>query len=233
MLSILGYGYFVFAVGPFAPGTQLDPGCSPYINNDPLQGVDTDCTVTVSGWSLDGNAGTTAGTNFIGTTDAQDFVIKTNGVQVAKFGQSGNVAIGGAFGYTEPVASGVGSFAIGLNSTASGDSSYTFGEDISALSGSEIVLGFGNSTYTPISTTGYSNFDRLFSIGNGPTYGGLGNAFTMWKDGSFAYNDDNFQNDNPGFEQNMFYFNYGNHDGLGVAQLKRAIRMGSAMGWPG
>ncbi|MBZ4252020.1 hypothetical protein LAJ57_14050, partial [Streptococcus pneumoniae] len=38
-----------------------------------------------SGWQLTGNAGTTAGTNFIGTTDAQDLVIKRNSVEVAKF----------------------------------------------------------------------------------------------------------------------------------------------------
>lgn len=31
-------------------------------------------------WKLTGNAGTTAGTNFIGTTDVQDFVIKTSAV---------------------------------------------------------------------------------------------------------------------------------------------------------
>ncbi len=30
-------------------------------------------------WSLSGNAGTTSGTNFIGTTDSQDFMIKTGG----------------------------------------------------------------------------------------------------------------------------------------------------------
>ncbi len=30
-------------------------------------------------WRVTGNAGTTAGTNFIGTTDAQDFVVKTGG----------------------------------------------------------------------------------------------------------------------------------------------------------
>jgi hypothetical protein len=40
-------------------------------------------------------------------------------------------------------------------------------------------------------------------------------------------NDDNFQNDNPGTEQNMFYFNYGNHDGNGTAQTKKVIRLGS------
>lgn len=49
LLSIIGYGVFVFAAGPFAPGTELDPACSPYINNDPLQGIDTDCGV-VQAW---------------------------------------------------------------------------------------------------------------------------------------------------------------------------------------
>ncbi len=34
-----------------------------------------------SGWGLTGNAGTTAGTNFIGTTDDRDIVFKRNGVQ--------------------------------------------------------------------------------------------------------------------------------------------------------
>ncbi len=32
---------------------------------------------TSAGWSLTGNSGTTAGTNFLGTTDAQDLIIKT------------------------------------------------------------------------------------------------------------------------------------------------------------
>lgn len=34
-----------------------------------------------SGWSLTGDAGTTAGTNFIGTTDGQDFVTKVNNIE--------------------------------------------------------------------------------------------------------------------------------------------------------
>lgn len=36
-------------------------------------------------WSLTGNAGTTAGTNFIGTTDAVDLVFKRNSVEQARF----------------------------------------------------------------------------------------------------------------------------------------------------
>lgn len=47
-------------------------------------------------WQAIGNTGTTAGTNFIGTTDAQDFVVKTNNNEVARVTQTGNVGIGTA-----------------------------------------------------------------------------------------------------------------------------------------
>jgi hypothetical protein len=47
-----------------------------------------------SGWSLTGNAGTTAGTNFIGTTDSQDLIFKTNSVERARLDASGNFGIG-------------------------------------------------------------------------------------------------------------------------------------------
>jgi hypothetical protein len=52
------------------------------------------------GWSLVGNSQTNPGTNFIGTTDAQDLVIKTNGIEMGRFyNDSGfidnSVALGG------------------------------------------------------------------------------------------------------------------------------------------
>ena len=40
-------------------------------------------------WSLNGNTGTTAGTNFVGTTDTQDLVFKTNSVERARILQGG------------------------------------------------------------------------------------------------------------------------------------------------
>ena len=51
-------------------------------------------------WNTTGNAGTTPGTNFIGTTDAKDFVFKTNSIEKGRvkssglwqFGASGNLA---------------------------------------------------------------------------------------------------------------------------------------------
>jgi hypothetical protein len=45
-------------------------------------------------WALTGNSGTTAGTNFIGTTDAVDLVVKTNNTERMRVLSSGNVGIG-------------------------------------------------------------------------------------------------------------------------------------------
>lgn len=46
------------------------------------------------GWGILGNASTVAGTNFIGTTDAVDFVTKTNNTEVMRVTSAGNVGIG-------------------------------------------------------------------------------------------------------------------------------------------
>jgi hypothetical protein len=45
-------------------------------------------------WSLTGNAGTNPTTNFIGTTDAQDWAIKTNNTERMRVTSAGNVGIG-------------------------------------------------------------------------------------------------------------------------------------------
>jgi hypothetical protein len=50
--------------------------------------------LTSGGWSLTGNAGTLAGTNFIGTTDAIDWVVKTNNTEQMRVLSGGNVGIG-------------------------------------------------------------------------------------------------------------------------------------------
>jgi hypothetical protein len=47
-------------------------------------------------WKLLGNAGTTAGTNFLGTTDAQDLVFKTNNTEKVRVTTVGLVGIGTA-----------------------------------------------------------------------------------------------------------------------------------------
>ncbi len=52
--------------------------------------------VTLGGndWHTNGNIGTAAGTNFLGTTDAVDFVVKTNNTERMRVLSTGNVGIG-------------------------------------------------------------------------------------------------------------------------------------------
>ncbi|SDQ11479.1 hypothetical protein SAMN05421664_0560 [Chryseobacterium soldanellicola] len=51
--------------------------------------------LSAQSWNLTGNAGTTPSTNFLGTTDASDFVLKTNGAERMRVNAAGNVAVGG------------------------------------------------------------------------------------------------------------------------------------------
>jgi len=48
----------------------------------------------VSAWNIKGNAGTSSGTNFLGTTDASSLVVKTNNVERLRVDTSGNVGVG-------------------------------------------------------------------------------------------------------------------------------------------
>ena len=48
-----------------------------------------------SNWLTSGNTGTTAGTNYIGTSDATDFVVKTNAVSRVNVSSTGVTTIGG------------------------------------------------------------------------------------------------------------------------------------------
>ncbi len=69
-ISELVYNTFTSAAGP----NQVVPGY--YYWNGTIW---VQLVTGSSNWSVTGNSGTTAGTNFIGTTDAVDFRIKTNG----------------------------------------------------------------------------------------------------------------------------------------------------------
>ncbi len=63
-----------------------------YWNGTSWQRFDTGNTI--GDWKLLGNAGTNAGTNFLGTTDAVDLVFRTNNTEKARILSGGNVGIG-------------------------------------------------------------------------------------------------------------------------------------------
>lgn len=83
----------VFNVATAGAGaTAVNPGLY-YWDGTTLQWVRFN-TGTSSDWTLLGNAGTAPATNFIGTTDAQDFVTRTNNTEKMRVTSAGNVGIG-------------------------------------------------------------------------------------------------------------------------------------------
>lgn len=99
-----------------------------------------------SNWSLSGNSGTTAGTNFLGTTDTQDLVLKTNSNENLRIlNTNGHVLVNttindvdnGSNNIFEVLASTAGDDAV--NGYASGSGSGVHGESV----------GDGNSTSSP------------------------------------------------------------------------------------
>ncbi|MES2592167.1 MAG: hypothetical protein V4608_09800 [Bacteroidota bacterium] len=83
-----------------------------------------------SGWALTGNSGTTAGANFIGTTDAQNLVFKVANTQSGLIDRSGNGNNSFGYGALNPVTTGAGNTAVGngpLLSNTSGNFNSAFG----------------------------------------------------------------------------------------------------------
>jgi hypothetical protein len=70
---------------------------------------------------------------------------------------------------------------MGLYSNASGVYSSAMGAYTKAPSAYETVIGRYNTNYTPATTTGWDNSDRLFVVGNGTGVNSRGNTFTILK----------------------------------------------------
>ena len=99
-------------------------------------------------WSLTGNAGTTPGTNFIGTTDAQDLVFKVNNVESGRLSNS-NVAANVSFGKNS------------LTSITSGTDNASFGHD--ALINN--TSGVGNTAFGRAALSGITSGNNNTSVG--------------------------------------------------------------------
>jgi hypothetical protein len=91
--------------------------------------VSIDTFFNTYGWSILGNSGTTAGTNFIGTTDNVDLVFKVNNLESGRIGTNGNDNVSLGYG-TMTVNSGDTNSAFGyltLANNSTGDSNTGLG----------------------------------------------------------------------------------------------------------
>lgn len=92
--------------------------------------------VTVIGndaWKLSGNAATTAGTNFLGTTDAQPLMFKTNNIKsgyISNLTSEGNIGLGynslTGSGFNSPGVNAVNNIGIGANTLSKATSNFTW-----------------------------------------------------------------------------------------------------------
>ncbi len=91
---------YLYADSIFAHYIQSDTIIANYANFDSLfiNGVSIQQLISDSiaskAWLLQGNTGTNPSVNFIGTTDAADMVVKTNGTERMRVLSGGNVGIG-------------------------------------------------------------------------------------------------------------------------------------------
>ncbi|MFZ5552999.1 MAG: tail fiber domain-containing protein, partial [Bacteroidota bacterium] len=93
-------------IGTSTPGAKLEvngqvkitggiPGAGKVLTSD-ATGLATWQALSASAWTLTGNSGTNAATNYIGTADATDFVTRTNNTERMRVSSTGNVGIGTA-----------------------------------------------------------------------------------------------------------------------------------------
>ncbi len=161
-------------IGTSAPASALHvTGTNPLTLTGLVTGLATDSILTVlngvvkkihpsvltsssSGWSLTGNAGTNPGTNFLGTTDGQPLIIKTNNTQVGRF-DANSLALG--IGAT--VNNATHSFAFGNNAAVAFSITNAL-----ALGGSAAVNG---SNSFAIGTSAVANSPTSFALGNAAT----------------------------------------------------------------
>lgn len=138
-----------------------------------------------SNWSSTGNSGTTAGTNFIGTTDAIDFVTKTNNTEKTRVTSAGNVGIG----TTTPaakldIAAGVTTTNSLVNATGSFNDFLQFNVQ-NTSTGTRAQSGYSATADNGTATTGFAwmginnstfNYPTAYNIGgaNDVTYVGSG-----------------------------------------------------------
>jgi len=140
----------------------------------------------INAWSLTGNAGTSPASNFIGTTDAQAFVVKVNGTQTGRFDQN-SLALGiGATANNSTQSYAIGSsatiaynhtnaFAIGNSAVVSTDNSFSIGNNSEANGSNSFAIGNGaaaNNTNSlaigSAAVTAYSITDAV-AIGSNAT----------------------------------------------------------------
>ena len=104
-------------------------------------------------WLLEGNAGTTVGTNFLGTTDNQDLAIHSNNIEAIRVDTTGYVGIA----TSDPKVTLEVNGAVAMRSSGS----------VQALTADNQSVTVGNRSYIRLSSNSTTPADRTFTITDG------------------------------------------------------------------
>jgi len=121
------------------------------------------------GWLLNGNKGTSASNNFIGTIDANDFVTRTNNTERMRITSTGNVGIGTnaqAINNNNSTAVGISAQAInGANASAFGYAATSNGGQNATAIGASSQANQQDATALGYNTR--ANYQNAIAIGSG------------------------------------------------------------------
>ena len=135
-------------------------GCLKLYDSAGVKWIRDTCGGSSSGWLLTGNSGTTAGTNFLGTTDNQDLVIKRNNTEAGRLGNSatsfGTSSSAGTSGTSYGALSGYSSssytsntfigYASGASSTGIANTFLGYGSGYQSTADSSVSIGVFGTT---------------------------------------------------------------------------------------
>ncbi|AIJ38207.1 hypothetical protein [Flavobacterium psychrophilum] len=168
-VSELVYNNFTSAVGP----NQVTPG---FYYWDGALWVRVATGVTSSDWTILGNSGTVATTNFVGTTDAIDFVTRTNNTEKTRVTSAGNMGIGTAIPATKlDVAAATTTVNTVVNASGSINDYLQYNIQ-NTSTGIQAQSGYSATADNGSSTTGFAWLGINNSTFNFPTPYNIGNA---------------------------------------------------------
>ena len=156
--------------------TEVQQGSSGFTSLGAPERFDPKAMLAGVCWDTEGNAGTNAASNFLGTTDANPLLLRANNFRIANFMANGTAANYGdapsiALGSSANIANGIGATVGGGGSTrtSAGALDATFRNSATALF-STVAGGSGNRARENFSTV--SGGQGNTAVGGGATVGG-------------------------------------------------------------
>ncbi|MEO8235504.1 MAG: hypothetical protein ABI549_08835 [Flavobacterium sp.] len=140
-------------------------------------------------WTILGNTGTTAATNFVGTTDAKDFVTRTNNTEKTRITSAGNMGIGtNAPAAKLDIAAGTTIVNSVVNATGSINDFLQFNVQ-NTSTGTQAQSGYSATANNGTATTGFAwiginnsafNFPTAYNIGGANDVSYIGSGQDMY-----------------------------------------------------